>query len=109
VVWSNVTTIRATTPQTTVEVPVPKVGLGFYRVHQLSAFTVLHAPLFIQRWTNNLVRISWPTVFQGETLQVAPSAIGPWANANLPVNVEGTFFVAYDVIGPGARFYRLIP
>ena len=109
VIWSNVATVRATTTLTTVEVPVPTVGLGYYRVHQLSIFAIPHAPLTIQRWTNNLVRISWPLTFPDQTLQVAPSPIGPWANANLPVTVEGPNYVVYDVIGTSSKFYRLLP
>jgi len=56
------------------------------------------------------VRLSWTTNSPPETLQFSTvSPTGPWANVNLPVTIEGTEYVVYDLIGPRPKFYRLIP
>jgi hypothetical protein len=103
--WNLVATIRATTPLTTLEVTEP----GFYRVTQISPSTIPTPRLSIQLWTNNLVRLYWPTTSPGFTLQFALSPIGPWIDLNLPVTIEVPNFVVYDTIGPLPRFYRLRP
>ncbi|HWW00076.1 MAG TPA: S8 family serine peptidase [Candidatus Acidoferrum sp.] len=110
--WADVgLPIRATTPLTTDVVPIPVSGIGFYRVIQVPQNYLPQPQLFIRLATNNLVRISWSTNFPGETLQfsTASPVTGPWANANLPVTVEGNEYVVYDIIGPKPKFYRLIP
>ncbi|HEY5911593.1 MAG TPA: hypothetical protein VJA21_13420, partial [Verrucomicrobiae bacterium] len=110
-VWSMVANgiIQATTPITTFEVPVPSGTNAAYRVVQIPASNLRAPALLIQLWTNNLVRISWPTAFPGETLQAAISPNGPWTNVNRPIGIEGGEFVVYDAIGTEPRFYRLIP
>jgi hypothetical protein len=95
--------VRATTPLTTALVPP-----GTYTVTQVSIYTIVIPPLTIQLWTNNMVRISWPAPFLG-TLQYANDPVGPWADLNLPVVVEGPDFVVYDIIDSRFRYYRLIP
>ena len=102
--WTPVQYIHATTPLTTLEVTPG----GQYRVTQISIYTIPIPPLMIQLWTNNLVRLSWTNNFPG-ILQYANDPAGPWANLNLPVVVEGSDFVVYDVIGSRFRYYRLIP
>jgi hypothetical protein len=101
--------ITATTPLTTLEVPRPVGGVGFYRVRQVSALTIPHPQLTIQLWPGNRLRIYWSTNFPNETLQYSTLPSGPWANLGLPVVVEGAEYVVYDGLGPGPRFYRLIP
>jgi hypothetical protein len=103
--------IQATTPLTTDLVPIPASGIGFYRVLQVPQNYLPQAQLFINLWTNNLVRISWSTNFPNETLQYTTNspATGPWANVNLPVSIEINVFVVYDVTGPKPKYYRLIP
>jgi hypothetical protein len=101
--------VQATTPLTTFEVPIPPGGFGFYRVRQVSAYSLPTAPLTVQFWTNNLVRISWSINFPGETLQASTTPFGPWTNVNQPVVIEGAEFVVYDPIGTQPRYYRLIP
>ena len=66
-------------------------------------------PLYIQRWSNNQVRLYWSANFPDVTLQYALFLAGPWANLNLPVNLEPPDFAVYDTIGPTNKFYRLIP
>ena len=64
--------------------------------------------LFIQRWTTNQVRLSWSTVFPGYTPQSKPGLTGSWGGAVLAVSTVGSEFVAFDTIGPGPKYYRLI-
>lgn len=103
--------IIATTPTPAVEVPVSAgTGSGYYRLRQVPRGAILAAPLMIRLWTNNEVRISWPALFTGYTLQYRDSVLsGPWSNVNLPATAEGNEWVVYDIIGTRPRFYRLIP
>ena len=105
VTWTNLGFVIATTPLTTFEVlPVPNAP-AYYRVVQVvSSRPTLH----IQLWPTNQVRLSWSTAYSGYTLQSKAGLTGTWANAGLPVNVVGTEFVAFDTIGPGPKYYRLI-
>lgn len=64
--------------------------------------------LFIQPWTGNQVRLSWSTAFPGYTLQSKPGLSGSWGNPGLGVNVVGSEYVAFDTVGTGSNFYRLI-
>ena len=76
-------------------------------------------PILLAQWTFALVYLSAfleKLVFiggldwlNGYTLQYATTFGGPWIDANLPVTIEGPDFVAYDSIGGGPKFYRLIP
>jgi subtilisin-like proprotein convertase family protein len=100
--------IRATTPLTTFVVQVQAGNLDIYRVVHLSSHNLPTAPLQIELWTNNTVRISWSSVFQLGILQFADSPLGPWFNANLPIDVVPPFVYAFDAIGPIPKFYRLL-
>jgi subtilisin-like proprotein convertase family protein len=102
--WTNVHTLQATTPLATAVVTPG----GQYRVRQIAVSTIPVPRLNIQLWTNNLVRIYWPATFTG-TLQYAFDPAGPWANLGLPVVIEGTNAVVYDIIGSRFKYYRLIP
>jgi hypothetical protein len=64
--------------------------------------------LTLQLWPTNQVRLSWPTAYPGYTLQSEPGLFGVWANAGLSVTVAGNEFVAFDTIGPGPKYYRLL-
>ena len=83
---------------------------GFYRVVQVFSF---YPRLFIELWPGNLVRISWPTVFTGYTLQYTTALTGGiWADVPFPpatgVFTIGDEFVVFDPIGATPRYYRLI-
>jgi hypothetical protein len=65
-------------------------------------------PLAIQFWTNNQVRLSWLTAFPGYTLQSEAGLSGVWSNASLSVTNVGIESVAFDTIGAGPKYYRLI-
>ena len=106
VTWTNLGFVVATTPLTTFEVlPVPERRPRSYRVVQVFAS---QPTLHIQLWPTNQVRLSWSTAYPGYTLQSKVGLSGTWANAGLPVTVVGTEFVAFDTIGPGPKYYRLI-
>lgn len=108
--WKPVTEpIVATTPTPAIEIPIQGTSGGFYRVVQLPRYALFTAPLRAQRWTGNLIRISWPTTFVGYTLQYSIGLNGIWQNANLPVTIEGNEYVAYEPIGAQPKFFRLIP
>jgi hypothetical protein len=64
--------------------------------------------LIIQLWTGNQVRLSWSTAFPGYSLQSKPGLSGTWGNLALGVNVVGSEYVAFDTIGTGSNFYRLV-
>jgi hypothetical protein len=64
--------------------------------------------LIIQPWTGHQVRLSWATAFPGYSLQSKPALSGAWGNPGLTVTTVGNEFVAFDTIGAGAQFYRLI-
>ncbi len=63
--------------------------------------------LTIQLWPGNQVRLSWSTAYPGYTLQSKLGLFGVWADAGLPVTVVGDEYVAFDTIGPVAKYYRL--
>jgi subtilisin-like proprotein convertase family protein len=108
--WKPVTEpIVATTPTPAIEIPIQGTAGGFYRVVQRPRYAVFTAPLRAQRWSGNLIRISWPTTFVGYTLQYSIGLNGIWQNANLPVTIEGNEYVAYEPIGAQPKFFRLIP
>ena len=62
----------------------------------------------IQLWTSGQVRLSWPTAFTGYALQSKSSLSGGWGGAGLTITVVGSENVAFDTIGPGPKYYRLI-
>jgi hypothetical protein len=64
--------------------------------------------LTIQYWPTNQVRLSWPAAFPGYTPQFRPGLSGVWTNAGLTVTVVSNAYVAFDTIGPGPKYYRLI-
>jgi hypothetical protein len=100
--------VLATTPLSTFLIPTPGGTIGTYRVIHLSSLNLPLAPLQIQLWTNNQVRIYWSSVFPNGILQYANSPLGPWFNANLPVTLVGAQYVVFDIIRPAPRYYRLI-
>ena len=72
-------------------------------------FRFLSQPILrIQRWTGNQVRLSWSTAFPGYTLQSKLDLFGTWDNADLSAPIVGNEFVAFDTIGPGPKYYRLL-
>jgi len=77
-------------------------------VIHLSPNNLPGAPLQIQLWTNNQVRISWSSAFPNAILQFANSPFGPWLDANLPATLVGNQYVVFDVIRGAPRFYRLL-
>ncbi|MCX6930999.1 MAG: hypothetical protein NT154_48530, partial [Verrucomicrobia bacterium] len=103
--WTDIGSVVATTPLTTFEVLPAPSGAAYYRIVQVST-TLLK--LSIQLWPVNQVRLSWSTDFPGYTLQSKIGLLGTWANAGRTVNTVGNEYVAFDVIGPGPKFYRLI-
>jgi len=100
--------IRATTPLTTFIVPIASAKFALYRIIHLSSLNLPLAPLQIERWTNNTVRISWGSGVVNGILQYANSPLGPWFNANLPVTLVGPQYITYDIIRSTPRFYRLL-
>jgi subtilisin-like proprotein convertase family protein len=100
--------IRATTPETTLIVPGSAGSLIIYRIIHLSSLNLPQAPLKIQLWTNNQIKLSWSSAFPNAILQFADSPSGPWFNANLPVTFSGGQFVVFDAIGAIPRYYRLL-
>ncbi|MCX6924325.1 MAG: hypothetical protein NT154_14090 [Verrucomicrobia bacterium] len=64
--------------------------------------------LGIQHCTGNQVRISWPASAAGYSLRRSTTANTGYTAPDLTVRVEGGESAAYDTLGPGARFYRLI-
>jgi hypothetical protein len=106
VAWVDIGVVVASTPCATFV--VPGAPTGFFRVTQSPA-PLPPLILTVQLWPGDLVRISWPAVYSGYTLQSAPLPSGPWTTLNLPVTLEGSDFVVYDPIGLTPRFYRLFP
>jgi len=107
VVWVTVSTISATTPFTTLE--VPSTGAGFYRIVQVIPTAPVIPPLTIQPWAGNQLRISWSVNYPGLFLQYAYSVSGPWLDVIQPVTIEGSSFVVYDPMTVRPKYYRLVP
>jgi subtilisin-like proprotein convertase family protein len=108
-ITNALTNVLATTPVTTWLVPVRTYGSYF--VTQVAGPAQTRPALAVQLWTNNNVRISWPTNFQGFTLQYSLSVSPPtWVNLSPPgpVGVEGGDYVVYDAVTTKPRYYRLI-
>ncbi len=105
-ITNAVANVLASTPLTTWLVPKPPNGA--YTVTQVPAPTQERPSLTIKLWTKNTVRISWPTNFQGFTLQYSFSITAPtWLNVGLPVVVEGAQYVVYDAVTTKPKYYRL--
>lgn len=100
--------LRATTPLTTFVIAGSAGTLDIYRIIHISSLNPPLAPLQIQFWTNNQVRISWSSAVVGGILQYADTPFGPWFNANLPVTLVGAQYVVFDNIGVIPRYYRLL-
>jgi len=104
--------VLATTPVTTWRTPVATNSSYTYTVTQVPAPAQTAPPLSIQLWTNSTVRISWPTNFQGFTLQYSLTLSPPvvWVNPAPPVTVgvEGAQYVVYDAVtSTKPKYYRL--
>jgi subtilisin-like proprotein convertase family protein len=105
ITWVNIGFITATTPLTTFEIsPVPSAP-AYFRIVQVFAY---YPTLYIHIWPPNQVRLSWSTAYLGYTLQSKANLLGTWVNAGLPVTTVGSEYVAFDTVGPGPKFYRLI-
>ena len=63
--------------------------------------------LTIQLWPVNQVRLSWPTVYPGYTLQSKLGLLGVWASTGVPVTTTGNEFTAFDTIGTVPKYYHL--
>ena len=102
--WTNV---LATTPLATALVPFPTNG--FYTVAPEVTPAILRPPLYIAVAPGNQLRISWPLTFSGFTLQSSPAINPPvWSNVNLPVTVEGSYWVVYLPMPSTTTFFRLL-
>ena len=68
--------------------------------------------LAIQLGPTNQIRLSWPAVYPGYTLQYKLGLFGSWANVAFPPAtgpfVIGSQFVVYDILGTVPKFYRLV-
>jgi subtilisin-like proprotein convertase family protein len=100
--------IHATTPLTTFIVQGAAGNLDIYRIVHLSPRNLPTAPLQIQLWTNNQVRISWSITYPNAILQYANSPFGPWFDANLPATLVGAEYIVFDNIREAPRYYRLL-
>jgi subtilisin-like proprotein convertase family protein len=103
--------LTATTPLSTVAVPIGSTGMRFYRVGQVPELPANTPNLLIQLSGTNQIRLSWPDSFVGYTLQYATGPFGPWLNLTVPVtdNLILRRWEAFDTIGTAPRYYRLIP
>jgi len=104
--------LLATTPVTTWLVPPSAVHTnGLYTATPVPGPSQTTPTLTIQLWTSHTVRISWPTNFQGFTLQYSLSITAPvWVNLSppAPVLIEGPDYVFYDSVATKPKYYRLI-
>jgi hypothetical protein len=64
--------------------------------------------LYIQLWPTSQVRLSWSAAVPGYTFQAKPGLIGGWTNTGLSMTTVSNAFFAFDSIGPGPKYYRLI-
>jgi hypothetical protein len=72
-------------------------------------FAFLSQPaLVIELWAGGQVRLSWFTAYSGYTLQSKTGLFGAWGSAGLTVSTVGNRYVAFDTIGGGPKYYRLI-
>ena len=110
-VTNAVASVLATTPLTTWLAPTLPPGTGSYIVVPAPAPVQSSPSLAIQLWAHNQVRISWPTNYQGFTLQYSLSLTPPaWVNLSppAPVGVEGADYVFYDAVSTKPKYYRLV-
>jgi hypothetical protein len=106
-ITNTLANIHAATPVSTCLLPLYTNGL--YTVTDVPAPTQISPVLTIQLWTNNTIRISWSTNFQGFTLQYSLSLTPPnWLTVSTPPVVEGPDFVVYDAVTTKPKYYRLI-
>ena len=67
--------------------------------------------LAIQLSTTNQVRLSWPAIYPGFTLQYKLGLSGTWTDVAFPpatgVFTIGSEFVVFDPLAQGTKFYRL--
>ncbi|MEI8290630.1 MAG: hypothetical protein WCH99_14270 [Verrucomicrobiota bacterium] len=99
-------------PMTNPGVPAtetPAAGFAETPVSYLVYVSVVNPPILkVQPWTGGQIRISWPAVATGYTLQRSSTVTGGYTSAGLPVTIEGSENAVYDSTGTAAKFYRLI-
>ena len=87
----------------------PAAGFAETPVSYLVYVSVVNPPILkVQPWTGGQIRISWPAVATGYTLQRSSTVAGGYVSAGLTVTVEGSENAAYDSTGTAAKFCRLI-
>ena len=87
----------------------PAAGFAETPVSYLVYVSVVNPPILkVQPWTGGQIRISWPAVATGYTLQRSSTVTSGYVSAGLTVTVEGSEDAAYDSTGTAAKFYRLI-
>jgi hypothetical protein len=104
---TNIASVLASSPVATFLVPTPTNG-GAYAITHTYIPPTVRPNLTIKNWPGNQLRISWPTISTGFTLQYSLTLSPPvWVNVGLPVLIEGSEFVVYDNVSSSIRFYRL--
>jgi hypothetical protein len=98
--------------------PGPTTRFGLYNsyktndtIHSINVDDVsvipLPVPLGLQTGVGNIIYLYWPAGANGYVLQSSTRVDAGWADAGLPVMQQGDLDVVMDMIGPGAKFYRL--
>jgi len=104
--WKSLASLVATNSLTTFEVLPAPTGSCSYRVIQGASS---ESPrLSVQYSTGDQVRLAWSALFPGYSLQTKSSVAGTWSDTGPSSSVVGNEYVAYDPIGPGPRYYRLV-
>lgn len=109
--WTTLFKVRATTPLSTVDLPVLNSGSGFYRVLQSTDLIPGDRPVVtLTRIYEDVIRISWPLAATGYRLQYSQDLTTwfDWDVLTSPIRQEGAEWAAYDLILDGPRFYRLV-
>lgn len=74
---------------------------------EVTSLAAVRPPLRIQSWTNNQVRISWPTLYSSFTLQQSASVSGGWTDWSSSIATEGSENAVYVSTATGPLFFRL--
>ena len=112
-IWEPLATaqpIVATTTLTAVELPIGASGSDYYRIWHVARSAALVPPMSIRLQPDGQVRVSWPTSFGQFVVQSTTDlSSGLWLNTNVEIVQEGSEFAFYFPVGPGQRFFRLVP